>query len=184
MRFFKVMLIVLCALVAFATQANALSIMPSTTPKYTGTENNMRDILAAIAVWPGVDLSMLLYKSNVGGGEEGPLAGSYRTTYSNTQSDPSNALIEYTGGPSIGGDEIWLLIKDGKHDPAWYLFDLDELDWDGISDLILSNFWPGNGAISNVSLYGTPVSEPATMLLLGAGLLGIALFGRRRLFSR
>jgi hypothetical protein len=183
MRRLKV-LMVLCALLLFAATANALSITPLTMPQYSGNQNNMREIQAAIALDPGVDLSTFLYKSEVDGGkEDGRLAGSYRTTYSNSPSDPADALIEYTGGRSIGGTDVWLLVKDGKQEPAWYLFDLDFLGWNGVDALTLSRFWPGNGAISNVYLYGTPVSEPATMLLLGFGLIGLAAFGRERYFK-
>ncbi len=52
-------------------------------------------------------------------------------------------------------------------------------------DLVLTNFWPGAGAISHVTLYGTSVDpgpvftpllvpEPTTVLLLGIGLVGLA----------
>jgi hypothetical protein len=52
----------------------------------------------------------LAYKSEVDGGkEEGAFAGSYKTTYDNTPTDPSAAKIEYESGPVITGNPIYLL---------------------------------------------------------------------------
>jgi hypothetical protein len=55
--------------------------------------------------------------------------------------------------------------------------------WDGMEILELTGFWPNQGAISHVSLYGNrqSVPEPATMLLLGTGIFGLALFGRKKI---
>jgi hypothetical protein len=52
---------------------------------------------------PGSSLPQELYKSNSGdssglGSDEGSYAGSYKTLFSNTPTDPSDALIEYIGG--------------------------------------------------------------------------------------
>lgn len=126
----------------------------------------------------GLSLSLdLMYKDNVGGIEEGLLTGSYDTTFSNTALDPENALITYTGGDMVSCPECYLLVKDGNHDPIWYLFDIGY--WDGEMDIDLQNFWPDQGAISHVSIWsgegGTTVPEPGVLALLSIGLIGLGL---------
>jgi hypothetical protein len=124
-----------------------------------------------------------LYKQDVDDPEAPlPFAGSYTTTFSNDSDDPEDALIHYDGGASIGGECIFLLVKDGNQSPAWYLFDIS--DWNGTDDLVLEDFWVGPGAISHVALYaGGEVQVPdggSTVLLLGLGLSAIAIACRRR----
>jgi len=149
--------------------------------RYEGDQNNQNDINGVIASILGSAVE--LYKAEVGEGESGALATSYETEFLNAPLDPSEATITYEGGPFI--TDAFLLVKDGNHSPAWYLFDLTgictSLDWNGTEQLVLSGFWPDQGAISHVTLYGgESVPEPATMFLLGTGLIGLALFGRQR----
>jgi hypothetical protein len=171
-------LVVLFGILALAAQAHALTIYPDDAI-LTGDETGQSFINAAIA--STIDGSVELYKQNVGGGESGSLAGSYETTFFNTALDPSDALIEYVGGPYIDTTSgAFLLVKDGNQSPAWYLFDLTALGWDGTADLDLQDFWLGNGAISHVTLYGgATVPEPGTLFLLGSGLVGLAFVGRK-----
>lgn len=135
----------------------------------------------------GLNLDLtLLYKAEVN--EDGPtvesgsFAGSYDTTFSNTPTDPSDALIDYISGAAIACPECILLVKDGNQSPAQYLFNIGS--WNGTEDLNLQGFWPNNGAISNVAIWGAPptrqVAEPATLALLGLGLLTAAAMRRRR----
>jgi hypothetical protein len=170
-------LVVFFGILALAAQAHALLIEPDDY-LLKGDETGQSFINAAIASTIGS--STELYKQEVGGTESGSLAGSYQTTFFNTALDPSDALIEYVGG-DIVGPTAFLLIKDGNQDPAWYLFNLTDLGWTGVEDLSLEGFWPNGGAISHVALYGgtTTVPEPGTLLLLGSGLVGLALFGRK-----
>lgn len=126
------------------------------------------------------DTVSLLYKDNVGGSEEGSFAGSYDTTYT-PSAEPEDALIEYLMGMPAIADAGWLEVKDGNQDPATYLFDIST--WNGTDDISMLNFWPDEGSISHVAIWGTDrvqVPEPHTVALLGLGLLAAGFARRRR----
>lgn len=116
----------------------------------------------------------LLYKANVGTTvvEEGEAAyqSAYQTTFSNSATDPEDALIDYLSGVVISCPVCFLSIKDGNQNPSLYIFDISS--WNGTDDLVMQDFWVGNGAISNVAIWGgtATVPAPATVLLLGLGL--------------
>jgi len=129
--------------------------------------------------------------------EEGSLQNSYRTSFLFSSGDDYHgATISYDGGPAVDcSSDCYLVIKDGNHQPAGYLFELS-LGWDptstlgdgngwavdngvpswnGIMDLTLSNFWyQSGGSISYVALYGkvSAVPVPAAFWLFGTALLG------------
>ena len=138
-----------------------------TTPVATGEETSQARINEVIA--PLIGDSIRQYKSDFGGGDEGPFAGDYKTTF--TGPDPNGALIEWLRGAFIQRP-THLLVKDGNSDPAWYLFDIT--GWDGKSTIELLNFWKGvRGAISHVTIYGPkgpfPPPEPAIAVQKTAG---------------
>ncbi len=171
MKFLLVLLGVAVLLPGMSTMANAYSITPSCITEIAqGNETSQADIDAAIAGYLGSATE--LYKANVGEpvDEEGTLAGSYDTVFDSTPTDPSGATITYVAGAYVG-PPAYLLVKDGKQDPAWYLFDLG--CWDGKDPIVLSGFWTGTGAISHVTLYGNAVPIPAAAWLLGSGILGL-----------
>jgi hypothetical protein len=135
----------------------------------------------------GITLGSELYKQDQGAGSDsGILAGYYTTTFLDTPTDPSGATIAQTVAGAAAPSSVakYLLVKDGNQIPAWYLFDLETLGWNGTDTLSMSGFWPGNGAISHVSLYGTQPERTvpdggATAALLGMGVLGLAAIRRK-----
>lgn len=128
---------------------------------------------------------VLYYKANVDGSEEGTFAASYETTFDSTPSDPQDALIEYISGASIDCPECYLAIKDGNQTPSYYFYNLSA--WDGLEPISLQDFWPQQGAISHISIWGREdggggqqeIPEPATLALVGLGLLAAGSLRRR-----
>ncbi len=188
-----VITITLCFMLGMLSSAKALTIyanqlsQPSWelgTNYWTGDQISVPSINAIIFGIMGTEYTEL-YKSNHSKGysqgiDEGSLAGSYNTIFDNTINDPTEATIGWNNGTPHILPIAYLLVKDGKATPAWYLFKLN--NWDGQDSIELLNFWPGpGGAISHVSLYGksTSVPEPTTLLLLGSGLLALGILRRK-----
>lgn len=164
--------------------ASALSITPTTgalsVTRWQGNEHTPPTIATAIA--PYIGGATQQYKNNVGGAEEGALQASYNGTFGPSNADAGYGTISYVSG-SIVSPTAFFLVKDGNHQPAWYLYNLTALGWTGVESLELSGFWPNQGSISHVAIYGgigTSVPDSGTTVgLLGLGLLGFALIGRR-----
>lgn len=146
------------------------------------SDNNSQPTADSIEALVGTSTDLFMhYKAEVdGSNEEGPLAGFYETIFSNSATDPEDALIRYIMGESIQCTDCYLSIKDGNQSPALYVFDISS--WNGVESISLEGFWPGNGAISNIAIWGsaTSVPEPSTLAMLGIGLFGIGLAARRR----
>jgi hypothetical protein len=147
----------------------------------TGNETGQPQINAAIAGTLGG--STELYKQDVGQSDVGTFASSYTTVFSNSN---GNFTITYDGVPDpVITNATHLLVKDGNQVPSWYLFDIAGL-WDGTEIVLGLNFWPGNGAISHVTIYGggpgtQPVPEPVALVVwsLLIGSVGLATARRR-----
>lgn len=195
----KILLAALAALVLTAVPAQALMLTPTTSGMLSGN-------LGAANCEPGCvydafgllnDGSLsLLYKADVGRDDNDPrgpaptaysgtFAGSYTTVFSNTEFDPSNATISYVAPmPAIVCGTCYLVIKDGNQTPSYYFYNLSLAPgWNGNDDIIMSGFWPGDGAISHVAIWGAStasVPEPGLLALMGIGLTGMGIGLRRR----
>jgi hypothetical protein len=193
---FKVLAASILAL-GISAPAQALILSPSSpNPPLvdSGNQNDTNDILEYLN--DNYTLGTLLYKAEVGDDdapetvEEGPAQGSYTTVFDNEPLDPEDATITWDG-PGVITDPTYLLVKDGNQVPAWYLFDISS--WDGKETIYLTGFWPDEGAISHISIFGNefdpdpdPDPDPtpdggSVAMLLGMSLMGLA--GIRRMIS-
>jgi hypothetical protein len=172
--------------VGMATNSYALLVSPGSANQIgTGTETGVPQILAEIQANLGINLSgSELYKQNAGEAtDSGGFSGSYSTSFSPNDADASGFTITYGGGSAISANPVYLLVKDGNQNPAWYLYDIT--GWNGTDVITGSGFWPAGGAISHVSIYGTPGTPPSvpdgglTLALLGASVAGLGVLRRK-----
>lgn len=184
---------VISGVMGMASQAHALTLSPVMANWTSTTTSNLGQ--TAVEAIVGVSPLGLVYKQNEGGSESGNGMGYYTTTFTyESIGDASGATITYDGPLKISCPDCFLIVKDGNHTPAQYIFDIST--WNGTDTIALSGFWanPAQGAISNIAIWNNanaggagaagggslvPEADTYAMLLAGLGLVGFA--ARRKL---
>ncbi|PHQ25593.1 PEP-CTERM sorting domain-containing protein [Marinobacter guineae] len=173
------------AALLLSVNAHALLLQPpgNGSSNETSASQEESELISALGLG-GVDLD-LLYKADFDTGDE---EGAFETSYSTSwildgENEATGADITWDGVlAAITCPSCYVAVKDGNNTPGFYFFDISNL-WNGTDPLEFRNFWPDNGAISHISIYGkemtVQVPEPGTMGLLGLGILGLMTVRRK-----
>ena len=114
-----------------------------------------------------------------------PLDGAtenYATSSTNYNGTLTGGLQIMSPTPDVSGYEYVLGKYDGQN-AGYVLFYMPDFGGSSIPEFSCS-LWtdnPDKYQLSHATVFGSSVPEPATMFLLGTGLIGLALFGRKKI---